>query len=159
MIVTFKSSMRPLCSRIGEQVEQALRRVLVPAVARIDNMAIHITRREFGRAALRVANDEAVHAHGLHGQDGVFQRLAFGDTRSRNCQAAGISAEDFGRCLERSARSSTRFKEKRANGFAAQCRNLAYRARQHFLEIGRRIENEIHLVGVHFLQAQNVFAL
>ena len=53
----------------GEQVEQALGRMRMPAVARIDHVDVHavdrgqVLRNEMGSAARAVANDEHVRIH------------------------------------------------------------------------------------------------
>ena len=60
----------------GQGIEQRLGRVLVLAVAGVDDRAGHLARQQLGRTRGLVAHDQQVGLHGVEGHRGVDQRLA-----------------------------------------------------------------------------------
>ena len=61
----------------GRSIEQRLGRVLVCAVAGIDDAGADALAEQQRRAGLGVANDHDVRIHGIQVHRGVDQRLAF----------------------------------------------------------------------------------
>src|SRR5207253_7047305 len=68
-----------------KEVKKCLRRMLVAAVARIDDRAIDDAGKETRRARSRMAHDDAVGRHRSEVSRGVLERLAFGHAR-RGCR-------------------------------------------------------------------------
>ncbi len=60
----------------GQRVEQRLRRMLVPPVARVQHGAIHLLGQQVDRAACTVADHQQVRVHRVQRHRGVDQRLA-----------------------------------------------------------------------------------
>ena len=60
----------------GQGVEQSLSRMLVRAVAGVDDGGVDFLGQQAGRARLGVADDQQVALHGVQGGGGVDQRLA-----------------------------------------------------------------------------------
>ena len=71
----------------GERIEQRLGRVLVRAVAGVDDGAVDLLRQQLDRAGRVVAHDQDVGAHGVERHGRVDQRLALLTPRSstRSC--------------------------------------------------------------------------
>ena len=83
MIATFRPARRSLCSADREGVEQRLRRVLVHAVAGVDDARRGRSATAGGGARRRVPHHDHVRRHRLEVERGVDQRLALG-RRSRS---------------------------------------------------------------------------
>ena len=79
IIATRRPSMLPFCSSNRERVEERLRRVLVRAVARVDDRRAADSRELVRRARRGVAYDDEIRRHRFEIARGVEQSLAFGD--------------------------------------------------------------------------------
>ena len=66
----------------GEGIEQSLRRMLVHAVAGIDDGNVEVLRHQVRRARTGMANDDGVRAHRAQRVAGIEQGFAFLDARS-----------------------------------------------------------------------------
>ena len=74
----------PLGAADRQRVEQRLRRVLVRAVAGVDDRAVDLLRQQLDRARRVMAHDDDVGPHGVERHRRVDQRLALrAPTRSR----------------------------------------------------------------------------
>ena len=119
----------------GEAVEQGLGRVLVPAVAGVDDVgaldpAGHLVRRP-GRG---VADDDGVDAHGLDRLDGVAQALALLHRRAGHGEREHVGRQPLGRRLEGEPGAGRLLEEERRHHLAAQGRDLGHRAALHLGE-------------------------
>ena len=92
-MVTFQPSSFPVLVANRERVEQALRGMLVRAVARIEDRNRQSLRHEFRRARSRVTNDDPVRAHGFQSPHRVDQRFALLQAGRFRLQVHGVRAE------------------------------------------------------------------
>ena len=113
----------------GEAVEEGLGRVLVPAVAGVDDPGPGGPAGHLVRGARRgVADDEGVDAHRLHRLDGVAQRLALLDRRVGHGQREHVGREPLGRRLEGQPGAGRLLEEEGGHDLAPQGRHLGHRA-------------------------------
>ena len=119
----------------GEAVQQGLRRVLVPAVARVDDRGpLHPTGDLVRRARRAVPDDDGVDAHGLDRLDGVAQALALLDRRRGHREREHVGREALGRGLEGEPGAGRLLEEEGGHHLAAQGRHLGHRAPLHLGE-------------------------
>ena len=92
---TVSPATRPEPLADGEDVEQALRRVLVGAVAGVDdaNVRQQVLRQQVRRAGRRVPHDHHVDAHRLDVLGGVDERLALGGAGAAGGEVERVGAE------------------------------------------------------------------
>ena len=107
-----------------ERVEQRLRRMLVRAVAGVDDRRRTHAREMLRRAGHRMTNDDAIGRHRFEVSRGVEQSLAFGDAGGRDADVHGVGRQAFGGDFERSSRSGRRFEEEIDDGAPAECRDF-----------------------------------
>ena len=69
------------------EVEQALRRVLVIAVARVNHVRLHAFGQQRRRAGHGVAHDHEIHFHRFQVQRGIDERFALLHARGGHVQA------------------------------------------------------------------------
>ena len=74
-----------------ERVEQRLRRMLVRAVAGVDDRRRTHAREMLRRAGHRMTNDDAIGRHRFEVARGVQQSLAFGDAGGRDADVDGVA--------------------------------------------------------------------
>ena len=108
----------------GVAVEQGLRRVLVPAVAGVDDAGGRPAGDHLRRAARSVAHDERVDAHRGDRLDGVAQALALVDAARRDREVHRVGAEPLGGGVEARARARRVLEEQADDVLAAQRRHL-----------------------------------
>ncbi len=127
----------------GEHVQQALRRVRMPAITRIDH--VHMGRDVLGdqirRTGFAVADDENVGGHGAQIGNGVQQRLAFGGGGTGDVQVDDIGAEALGGNFKGGAGAGGIFKKQVKNAFATQERDFFDLAVVDRDEVGSGVQN------------------
>ena len=126
-----------------EGIEQGLGRVLVHAVAGVDDGNIEVLRQQVGRSGTGMANDDGVRAHCAQRGSGIEQRFALLDARPRGLHQSGDRAERLRRDLERGSRAGGSFVKQQHDALVAQ-------QRTHF--------ERIHPAG-QLQQAQDFFLL
>ena len=125
------------------QVEQALRRVLVRAVAGVDDRGARVARGERGGSDLRVADDDDVGAVGVERQQRVLERLALLHRRAARLERDRVRREPLGRELERRRRPRRGLEEDAQHGAAAQRRQLLDLALRDRLEARGELEQAL----------------
>ena len=123
-IQMLRSLERPEPAAQREHVEQGLRRVLVLAVAGVDDARRGPSGHEPGRAGVRAADHDRRRVVGREGLDRVLQRLALVDARAGRADADHVGAEPLGGELEARARAGRGLVEQVDNGPAAERRDL-----------------------------------
>jgi hypothetical protein len=88
------------CPPDRQHVEQGLGRVLVLAVAGIDDGTADFLRQQRCRARRRMAHNQQVRLHGVERHRGVDQSLALGDRRRLHAHIDGIGAQPLAGQLE-----------------------------------------------------------
>ena len=120
----------------GVHVEQALRRVGMPAIAGIDDVdvvatgTLQVLGNQVGRPARRMAHDEQVGVHGAQVVDGIEQGLALGRRRLVDVEVDDVGAQTLGGNLEGGAGARRVLEKQVEDALAAQQRHLldlAYR--------------------------------
>ncbi len=104
----------------SESVEKALRRVLVRAVAGVDDGNIEMASNEVGSAGGSVAHDEAIGLHGVKRLHSVEKRFAFFQAGGFCLEVHRVGAESGGGRAEADARASGIFEKGESDGFAAE---------------------------------------
>ncbi len=130
-----------------ERVEQRLRRVLVHAVAGVDDRRAADAREQVRRARRGVPHHDHVGRHRLEVAHGVDERLALGHARGRGRDAERVGAQALLRDLERRARARARLEEEVHDRPAAQGRHLLDGAAANLLHRLGGVEDERDLVG------------
>ena len=102
----------------GQHVQQSLRRMLVHAVARVDDARADMLRQQRRRAAHRMADDDDVRAHLVEGHAGVDERFALGDARRAGGDIRRRRGHVLARQLEGHARARGILIEQGHNGFS-----------------------------------------
>ena len=145
-----------------EQVEQALRRVRVAAVAGVDDVhvgaagAVEVRGDQVRRAGLRVADDEHVGVHRHQVVDGVEQRLALARRRHADVEVDHVGGQPLGGDLERRARARRVLEEQVEHRPAAQQRHLLDVALGDRRERHRGVEDADDDLGRQPLERQQV---
>ena len=88
-----------------QRIQQRLRGMLMPPVARVEHGAVHLLRQQVYRARLRVAHDQQVGVHCVQRHRRVDQRFAFFDRAGLHCHVHHIRAQTLARDLETRLRS------------------------------------------------------
>ncbi|MEY3782765.1 MAG: hypothetical protein RIS97_943, partial [Pseudomonadota bacterium] len=127
----------------GEHVQQALRRVRMPAITGVDDVDVggDVLGDQIRRTGFAVAHDENVGGHGAQIGDGVQKRLAFGGGGAGDVEVDDVGAQAFGGDLKRRAGAGRVFKKQVENAFAAQERDFFDLAVVDRDEVGRCIQN------------------
>ena len=95
----------------GQRVEQRLGRMLVRAVAGVDDGAIDLARQQMRGAGLMVAHDDDVGPHGVERDRGVDQRLALLHAGGGDRHVHHVGAEPLAREFERGLRAGRGLEE------------------------------------------------
>ena len=85
--------MRPYAAADGQRIEQRLGRMLVLAVAGIDDGAGNLLGQKFDGARALVPHHQDIGVHGVEGHGGVEQRFALGDRGGRDRHVHDIGAQ------------------------------------------------------------------
>jgi hypothetical protein len=144
----------PLANR--QQVEERLRRVLVAAVAGVDDRTRRVPREQLWRARHRMAEHDRVGPHRLEVPGGVDERLALARARAAARDVDRIGREPLGRDLERRPRARAALVEQVDDGLAPQRRHLLDVALRDLLERRRRIEQRHDALGGHSFESEQV---
>ena len=143
----------------GVKIEQRLRRMLVRAVAGVDDARAQPFGEELRRARRAVPQDDDVGVVRLENLGRVLERFAFGQARGGGGDVDHVRAQADRRDLERRARARARLDEEIHQRLAAQGRHLLDLARADFLESIRRIEDERDLLRGEIADAEQILAL
>ena len=108
----------------GQGIEQRLGRVLVLAVAGIDDGAGHLARQQLGGTRSMVAHDQQVRLHGVEGHGGVEQGLALRHRGGTDRHVHDIGAEPLAGELEGALGAGRGLEEQVDLGAAGQHRLL-----------------------------------
>ena len=145
-----------------EEIEQALRRMRVAAVAGIHDVdvraahPVQVRGDEMRRAGLRMANDEHVGVHRDEIVDGVEQRLALARRRDADVEVDDVGRQPLGGDLERRARPRRVLEEQVEHRPAAQQRHLLHLALGDRRERHRGVEDAQDDLGGQALERQQV---
>ena len=140
----------------GDCVEQGLGRMLVSAVAAVDDHTFDLLRKQIDCAALRMAADQHVRMHGIQGKRGIEKRFAFLDRTVLDRHVDDVGAEAQRRQLKRCA-GARRILEKQIDyGPAVQSLAGFGRAAVALSVVVRPIEQQVDFFGRQPLDAQQV---
>ena len=155
-IVTFRFFERAFAVANGQRIEQALRRMLVRAVARIDHRNFQVARDEIGRAGRGVAHHETIRLHRVQ----VVRRCraAFRPFSgwSFRLQIHGIRAQPRSRRAETEARARGILEKCESHGFAAQRREFLQRMALNFLERFGLVEKKCDFVRAERFDGEQI---
>jgi hypothetical protein len=140
----------------GEGVEQCLSRMLVHAVASVDDAGTADARQQVAGARGAVAQDDHARGHRLDVHGGVDQGLTFDHAGGPDGDIEGVRAQPLLRDLERRARARARFEEQVDDGSAPQRRHFLDLALANFLHRLGGVENQHDLVGRKVGDAEQV---
>ena len=130
-----------------QRVEQRLRRVLVTAVAGIDDGAIDLLRQQLHGARFGMAHHQHIGMHRVQRHRRVDQGLAFAHRRSLHRHVDDIGAEPLAGDLERGAGARRILEEAVDQGAAAQRRRLLVGAAVELDGAVGEVEDVVDLVG------------
>src|SRR5580692_12231467 len=105
-------SERALAVADGEGIQQALRRMLVSAVARVDDGNIEMARDKVRSAGSCVAHDQAIRLHGIERVDGIEKGLALFHAGRFRLEVHGVRAKTRSGGAEADACAGGVFKER-----------------------------------------------
>ena len=125
-----------------EGVEQRLRRVLVHAVAGVDDLRAADARQQVARPGRGVTHHDHVGRHRFEIEGGVDERLAFHHARSRDRHIQGVGAQPLLGDLEGGARARARLEEQVHHGPPPQRGHLLDGALRDLLHGDGRVEDE-----------------
>ncbi len=140
----------------AEQVEQALRGVLVLAVAGVDDARLRVGGERLAGAGRRVPHDDDVGRVGAQGDRRVLERLALLDGRAAGLEGQGVGREPLGGKVEARRGARRGLPEEVDDGAPAERRDLLDVALQHRQEALGRIEDELHVGPREVLHADQV---
>ncbi len=150
---------RALLRADGVKIEQRLGRMLVRAIASVDDARREPLRQELRRAGGTVPDHDDVGVVRFQDLGRVLERFALGQAGGGRGDVDDIRAQADRRDLERGAGARARFDEEIHQRFPAQGRHLLDLARADFLERIRRIEKERDLLRGKFADAEQILAL
>ncbi len=154
MIATRRPSSVGAVVQNRQRVEQRLRRMLVRAVAGVDDRCRQIARQKMRRARSRVAHHDRVGMHGRQGVQRVHQRLALVDAGARRRDGDCIRAQPLGGDLEAGARARRGLEEQIHHHPAAQQVDFLQRLLLVRLKILGAVENGLDLAAIERLDSQ-----
>ena len=128
------------------EVEQRLRRMLVLAVTRVDDVRAGHARDELRRADLRMTDHDHVRVVRTERDRGVLQRLSLVDRRARGLHVEGVRRQALRSELEARRRPRRRLVEEVDDEPALQRRQLLHLAVERRLEGARGAEQPLHVV-------------
>ena len=131
---------RPEVASQREEVEEGLGRVLVAAVAGVDDGGVDPRRDPVRRAGAAVAYDHRVDAHRLDRANGVEEALTLPDRGARRGERHRVGRQALGGGLERQAGARRVLVEERHDRLPAQRRDLGDVAPGHLDERVRQVE-------------------
>ena len=141
-----------------EQVEQRLRRMLVLAVSRIDDVGRDAIAKEFGGPGGGVTDHDHIDPHRFEIARRVDQRFPLRHGRARRCNVDRIGREPLFGELERHTSARRGFEEEIDDRFAPQRGHFLDGPFRDFLERLGGIEDEPDLLRRHVLETGEVFA-
>src|SRR2546425_12340027 len=148
----------PMFVTDGQEIEQALRGVLVLAVAGVDHVGANPVAQELGRAGGGMADDHHVDPHRFEVPRSVDEGLALLHRAAARGHVDGVGGETFFREFKRDTGTRGGFKEQVDDRLAAERRDLLDGPLGHFLERLGGIENEPDLVCREVLEPDQVLA-
>ena len=144
----------PAAQRVD--VEQRLRRVLVLAVAGVDDGGVGPARDELRGAGVRRADHDRGRVVGRQRLDGVLQRLALRDRRARRADRDDVGGEPLGGQLERAARARRGLVEEVHDRAPAQRGHLLDLASGDLRERRGAVEDPLDPLAVEVVDRQQV---
>ena len=142
----------------GEGVEQRLGRMLVRAVAGVDEVGLEPFGQELRRARGGMAQDDEIGLHRLEHLAGVLQRLALAEGTRGAVDGNDVGVEARGGQLERGARARARLDEEIHHRAALERGRFLHAAREQILEGAPGIEDQFNLGPVQFADGEEVLA-
>ena len=142
----------------GVQVQQALRGMLVGAVAGIDDRAGDMAGQQTGSAGGGVAQDDDVDAHRLDVAGGVDEGLALVDAAVLFREVDDVGRQSLGGQAEARAGAGGILEKRVHDHAAAEGGDFFDAAGGDFLEGIGRVEDETDFLGRQFLQPQQMLA-
>jgi hypothetical protein len=142
----------------GERIEQRLRRMLVHAVAGVDDGALRPfqVRQPVGGSAGVVPDHDRVGAHGLQCQRRVLEALALGHAGALGGEVDDVGTEPLGRRLERDAGPGGVLEEQVDDGPAPQCGQLLDRALRDRQQLVSGVEDPESVIATQVASAQQM---
>src|SRR5687767_3594034 len=140
-----------------QQIEQALRRVLVHAVAGVDDVRLDPLSEKLRRAGRAVPDDHHVDPHRFEILRGIDQGLALGHAGAGGRDVHRIRGEPLLGELEGDPRAGGVFEEQVDDRGAAQRRDFLDRALADLLERLSGVENELDLLAGERLETEQIF--
>ncbi len=101
----------PLGPPNGQRIQQRLRRVFMPPVARVQHRAIHLLRQQVHRAGIRMPHHQQIGVHGVQRHGGINQRLALLHAGLRHGHVHHIRPQPLARQFETGLRAGGVFEE------------------------------------------------
>ena len=141
-----------------QRVEQRLGRMLVRAVARVDDGAVDLAREQMDGAGLVMAHDDDVRAHRIQRHRRIDQRLALLDAGIADRHVHHVGAEALAREFERGLRAGGRLEEQVDLRAPAQCGALLLDLTRNAHGLVGEIEQQLDLEPVQALDAQEMAA-
>jgi len=138
----------------GQQIEQALRGMLVRSITSIDDVRLDSLSEKLRGTGRAVSNHNHVDSHRLEIARCIDEGLTFEDARARRRDIHRVGGQSLLRKLERDSRASGALEEKIDDCRATKSRNFLYRPLADFLERLGGIENEKYLFARQRLEAK-----
>ena len=142
-----------------ERVEEALRGMLVRAVAGVDHRDVEDARKVERRAGGGVADDDHVGLERLDVLRGVAQRFALGRAGGGGVERDDVGAEALGGHLEGHAGARAGLEEEVDDGLAAEGGDFLHAARERALERDGGGVDLVDLGEGEFLEGEQVLAV
>ena len=155
-MATFSPDDAALVLADGEGVEERLGRMLVHAVAGVDDGGLADAGQQVARARGGVAQHDHARRHRLDVERGVHQRLALDHAGGGDGDVQRVGAQALLGDLERRAGARARLEEQVDDGAAAQRRHLLDGAPADFLHRLGGVEDEHDLLGAEIGDAEQV---
>jgi hypothetical protein len=142
----------------GEDVEQALGRVLVGAVAGVDDAATQVLGQQVRRSRRGVADHHQVGPHRLDVLRGVDERLALGQAGAAGGEVDGVGAEPLGGQAEAGPGPCGRLEEQVDDDLALEVRQLLVPPLADVDVLFRAVENGQDFLAAELFQAEQMAA-